>query len=412
VATVFPAAFSDDSGWSCGDFPCEDDISGWQERIQVPPGFDVSFMGSFPGQVQQIVTDAEGRIYATVLEDGTRFGAVYRLNPATRSEPVRLSDTLISPLGLAFRPGTDTLYVSARTELDSGGALYRVRSDGTTEAVLTGLPCCYDLIGPQPAGLTFGSDGWLYMGIGALTDHAESPQPETQAYAGIQNNEAAILRVNPQTGEYSVFAEGIRFPYDLAFDSNGQLYTADIGLVTGEGDRLLAVDSSQNYGWPYYRLRGCADCPPTRGRLDIAPDLLTLPDYTLPHGLTVYRGENFPQEMQDTLLVAFWNSTPWSQRIAWIDPSDSRLDSETYEPMPFVTGLVRPVDVTVTSDGAVLVADYVYGHIWRVRYTGDADTEPASSEFILPTASTGASPEPTLPTAAPAGFVTGTPINN
>ncbi len=401
VATVFPAAFSDDSGWSCGDFPCEDDIDNWLRRVQVPPGFDVTFVGSFPGQVQQIISGSDGRIYATVLENGTRSGAVYGMAPGTDSDPVRLSDTLISPLGLAFRPGTDTLYVTARTELESGGALYRVRSNGNTEPVLTDLPCCYDLIGSQPGGVTFGADGWLYLGVGALTDHAESPQPQSQPYASVRDNEAAVLRVNPLTGEYSVFAEGIRFPYDLAFDSRGQLYATDMGLVTGEGDRLLAVDSNQNYGWPYYRLRGCAECPPTRGQLDIAPDLLTLPNYTLPHGLTVYRGDNFPQNMQNTLFVAFWNDTPQAQRIVWIDPASSTLNSDSYAPQPFVTGLVRPVDVTVAPDGSLLVADYVYGHIWRVRYSGASDTGTVDSGFTLPTAA-----------ASDGAFVTSTPATD
>jgi hypothetical protein len=38
-----------------------------------------------------------------------------------------------------------------------------------------------------------------------------------------------------------------------------------------------------------------------------------------------------------------------------------------------VTGLIRPVDVTLDPEGALVVADFIYGHIWRVRYTGNVE---------------------------------------
>jgi len=399
AAAIPPAGFSPAQGWECGDFPCAEDIASWQERIRVPAGFALGFVGRFPGQVNQITYGTDGRLYATVLEDGTRSGAVYVM--AADGSSQRYSDTLISPIGLAFQPGTDTLYASARTTLEAGGALWRIRSDGTGEVVLDDLPCCFQEIGNQPNGLVFAPDGLLYMGIGSLTDHAESPSPQTQAYAEIRPDEAAVLQINPHTGEVTPFAQGIRNPYDLAFDSRGRLYVTDIGLVTGEGDRLLRVEEGLNYGWPYYRLRGCSSCPPTRGTLDVAPDLLRFPNYTLPHGLTVYRGAQFPQTMQDTLFVALWNGTDWAQRVVWIDPTDD-LEAEDYQPQPFVTGLLRPTDVVVAPDGSLVVADFLYGHIWRISYTGEAGPESPESEangFVLPT-------------QAPGGFVTSTPEDN
>ncbi len=390
-----PAGFSAAEGWECGDFPCADDIASWQERIRVPDGFALEFVGRFPGQVNQITYGTDGRIYATVLEDGTTSGAVYVMNADGSTE--RYSDTLLSPIGLAFQPGTDVLYVTARTSLEEGGALWLIRTDGTQEMIFDDLPCCFQEIGSQPNGIVFGPDGLLYMGIGATTDHAESPNPQIQAYADIRPDEAAVLQINPHTGDITPFAQGIHNPYDLAFDSRGTLYATDIGLVTGEGDRLLQVEEGQNYGWPYYRLRGCASCPATRGTLDVAPDLLTFPPYTLPHGLTVYQGSQFPQNMQDTLFVALWNGIEGGQRIVWIDPQNDDLQAEDYTPQPFVTGLVRPTDVLVAPDGSLIVADFIYGQVWRVRYTGtSAADESTTNGFVLPTQS-------------PGGFATSTP---
>ena len=396
---ISAAELSMNTDWSCGDFPCEDDIEGFLERIHVPEGFELSHVGRFDGQVMQFTSGSDGRLYATVLENGSRFGAVHVMEADGSTR--RYSETIISPVGLAFQPGTDTLYVGARTTLEEGGALYRIESDGTAEIVIDDLPCCYQIIGNQPNGLVFGADGLLYMGIGAITDHAESPNPRSQPFADILPDEAAILRINPHTGDVKVYAQGIRNPYDLDFDSRGQLYATDLGLVTGEGDRLLRVNEGEHYRWPYYRLRGCSNCPTTPAQLEVSPDFFTFPNYSLPHGLVVYKGTQFPENMQNTLFVALWNGTDWAQRIVWIDPTDPKLNTEDYQAQAFVTGLIRPIDIIVASDGSLLIADFTYGHIWRVSYVD-------SEGFAVPTQNSGFA-SPISQTAV--GFVTSTPDN-
>ncbi len=363
------AVLSPAEGWSCEDFPCEDDIAGFLRRIQVPPGFALAYVGRFPGQPVQVVYGPDGRLYATVLENGTRNGAVYALNPDGSTQ--RYSGDFISPAGLAFQPGTDVLYVSARVTTMQGGSLWRVRpGGGTPDAVITDLPCCWSLIDNQPNGMVFGPDGYLYMGVGALTDHAESPDPAHQPFADILPYEAAVLRIQPHTGAIEVYASGIRNPVDVAFAAGGRLFSTDNGIVAGEGDRLLAIEPGEHYGWPYWRTRGCEDCPFTRPLLDIQPDFVTFIANSSPRGLVAYTGSQFPANFWDTLFVVLWNGTPDAQRVVWIDPRDTRLGSESYTPPPFVTGLIRPADVALAPDGALVIADSVYGHVWRVAYAG------------------------------------------
>jgi glucose/arabinose dehydrogenase len=366
--TVAPAPFSGGIGWSCDDFPCEDDIAGFLKRIRVPDGFTLEHVGQFPGQPMQITYGPDGRLYATVLENGTRSGAVYAMD--TSGTAVRYTGTLTSPFGLAFQPGTDVLYVTARMTISSGGSLWRVLPGGETIPVLDDLPCCFSLIDNQPNGIVFGPDGYLYLGIGALTDHGESQRPQNQPYASILPTEAAILRIQPHTGAVETYASGIRNPVDLAFDPRGQLYATDTGLLTGPGDRLLQVLRGGNYGWPYYRSRGCDFCPPTPAGLAAPPDWVSFPDFSLPRGLTAYDGSQFPANLFGSLFVALWNGTRDAQRIVRIDPTDPRIGTPEYVPEPFVTGLIRPVDVAVAPDGSLVVADFIYGHIWRVRYLG------------------------------------------
>ncbi|MBL8131478.1 MAG: PQQ-dependent sugar dehydrogenase [Anaerolineae bacterium] len=360
-----PAAVSEAVGWSCGDFPCEDDLEGWLRRIRAPQGFIVEPAERFPGQVQQIAYGRDGALYATVLEDGTRRGAVYRLDAA--GTLLRYSGSLFSPLGLAFQPETDLLYVSARAAPEQSGGIWRIPAGGGEgEPVVVDLPCCFTLIDNQPNGMIFGRDGALYVGVGAVSDTSENPPRSNPAYRALDPHEASVLRVHPYTGEISVYAAGIRNPFDLAVDSIGQLYATDNGILAGPGDRLLRLEAGGHYGFPYWRERGCETCEIKPASVPVLPDLLRFPDFTLPRGVAVYTGTQFPLNYFDNLFVALWNNIEGGQRIVRIDPR--RLSEADYVPEAFLTGLIRPVDVVVAPDGSLMVADYVYGWVWRVRY--------------------------------------------
>ncbi len=368
-----PAALAPTAGWSCGDFPCADDVDSFMQRIHVPEAFALEHVGRFPGQPMQITYGPDGRLYATVIENGaTRVGAVYVMAGDGSAE--RYSGSLLSPVGLAFQPGTDVLYVSGRMTPTAGGGIWRVPSGGGEPlTVIEDLPCCYSLIDNQPNGLIFGPDGYLYMGIGALTDHAEPPNPQRARMAEIDPLEAAVLRIQPHTGEVEAFASGLHNPYDLTFDSRGQFYATDQGLISGIGDRVVMVERGGHYGWPYWFARGCEECPFPQGRFNFLPDLLAFPDYSIPRGLVAYTGTQFPENYYDHLFVVLWNATENGQRVVRIDPANPPQPAEEAEfalAEPFMTGLIRPIDITLAPDGALVVADYIYGHVWRVSYGG------------------------------------------
>jgi hypothetical protein len=122
-------------------------------------------------------------------------------------------------------------------------------------------------------------------------------------------------------------------------------------------------------------------------RVDIQPDLLRLPDYTMPRGIVAYTGTQFPENVFDSVFVAFWNGTSNAQRIVRIVPAEIPTTEEAlalYEPEPFVTGLIRPIDVTLDPEGALVIADFIYGNIWRVRYVGPDFTIPMPERTYVP----------------------------
>ncbi len=364
AVTVGDAPLSSVTGWSCDDFPCADDLDGWLRRLQVPDGFRVEPIGRFPGQPIQITYGPDGRLYATVLENGTRSGAVYSMNADGSTE--RYAGDFVSPYGLAFQPGTDVLYVSARLTLEAGGGVWRVDPDGTITPVITDLPCCYQMIDNQPNGLTFGADGSLYLGVGALSDHGENRTRTADGLINMQPYEASVLRIQPHTGEYTVYAQGLRNPVDVAVASAGTLYTADSGLITGGGNRVLRLAEGAHFGFPYWLDYGCAECWIKPAIVATLPDLVRLPPMSLPRGVAVNLGNAYPVNLFDHLFVALWNGIDGGQRVVRIDPRDT----PDYVPSAFVTGLIRPTDVTFDPAGNLVVVDYVYGRVWRIVYAG------------------------------------------
>ncbi|MEO0562351.1 MAG: hypothetical protein AAF125_09555 [Chloroflexota bacterium] len=363
------------AGWSCGEAPCPEDIEGWTRYVRAPSGFSATHVGRVPGAPQQIVGGPDGAVYATIHRDGNPLdGAVVRLDGMT-GEVTVYTDGLLSPVGLAFQPGTQVLYVSARASTDGPGAVYRLDGPGAAPVpVVTGLPCCWRAVDNQVNGMTFGPDGLLYLGVSALSDRSETTEG-ANPFGDVGEFEAAVLRVGPHNGGYEVYARGIRHPFDVSFDSTGVAYTVDSGVVTGPGDRLLRLTREGHYRWPYWRELGCADCPPTRRDITYTDALLPLANYTLPRGVLAYTGGQFPANIFDKVFVAQWhpNEAGDTPAVRLIDPTmipTEPTELAAYVPPAFFVGPLRPIDVAQDADGALLVADAATGHIWRVAYTG------------------------------------------
>ncbi|GAB4574650.1 MAG: hypothetical protein Kow0077_22280 [Anaerolineae bacterium] len=365
LATV-EAPLMPTAGWSCEDFPCEDDIEGFLGRIGVPQGFAVSHVGQLPGQPVSITFGPDGRLYAAVITDGAQAGAIVAMDPATGQSDTVL-DGLISPGGLAFRPGTDILYYTGRTASMSGGAIWSLQPGDPPRLLRDDLPCCFTIINGQPNGLIFGPDGSLLVATGALTDHTEAAPNLPELYATPTRWEGAVLRLPPDGSSVEVLGRGFRDPIDLAFTADGRLFVTDTGLIIGVGDRLMRLVEGAHHGWPYWRERGCLECPVIPPDLTPVPDYVTLPGDSSPRGIVAYHGTQFPAEYYDNLFVALWNGVPGAQRIIRV----RNLPNDQARISAFVTGLIRPADVAVAPDGTLVVADYIYGHVWRVRYTGE-----------------------------------------
>lgn len=195
---------------------------------------------------------------------------------------------------------------------------------------------------------------------------------------------AAILEINIETGEYRIFASGLRNPNGLAWESQSNtLFTVvnerdEIGsdLVP---DYLTSVQDGGFYGWPYsyYGQNVDARVKPQKPELvgkAIAPDYALGP-HTASLGLASSKGTSLPAIFANGMFIGqhgSWNRKPLSgYKVIFVPFTNGK---PLGEPVDVLTGFIskdgdafgRPVGVALDKTGALLVADDVGNTIWRV----------------------------------------------
>ena len=271
-----------------------------------------------------------------------------------------------------------------------GGGLYRL-SDDDRNGVIDHI----DLVMPFPSGmqehgphaLQLGPDGMIYLLLGNLTQlkadfSPKSPYrhiyegdlvtPRYEDPRGHANSGKApggvVLRIDPAGGQIERFAGGLRNPYDITFNAEGDLFTWDADMEWDQGSTWYRPTRGNHlipgaeFGWR----SGWAKWP------DYFVD--SLPAFAetgngSPTGMTVYDHFMFPVRYHGSLFVGDWAQG----RIL-----DVRLKrqgaSYTSEVHVFLEG--NPLNVTdmeVGPDGMLYFCTGgrgTDGGVYRVGWTG------------------------------------------
>ncbi|MDW5290864.1 sorbosone dehydrogenase family protein [Formosa sp. PL04] len=222
----------------------------------------------------------------------------------------------------------------------------------------------------------------IYISVGSASNVGEYGMDE-------EIRRANILEVDLNGENEEIYASGLRNPVGMDWNpANGELWTA-VNERDEIGDNLVpdyvtSVKEGGFYGWPY-AYYGAIEDPRLEGK---APDLVAktiVPDVSVgPHtaslGLTFYNMDSFPEKYKNGVFVGqhgSWNRSVLSgYRVVFIPFENGK---PTSEPEDFLTGFIadksetdvygRPVCVTVTPTGDLLVNDDSGNTIWKVSYT-------------------------------------------
>jgi glucose/arabinose dehydrogenase len=282
---------------------------------------------------------------------------------------------LHSPFGMVL-VGND-FYVA-----DSDAIVKFPYHDGDTKITAPGVK-----LADLPAGrinhhwtkdLTASPDGTkLYATVGSNSNVGENGI-EAEA------NRAAVLEVDRGSGQWRVFASGLRNPNGPSWQPQSGALWVTVNERDELGNNLVpdymtSVKDGGFYGWPYSYFGQHVDDRVAPQRPDlvakaIAPDY-ALGAHTASLGLTFNTGNLFPPDMAGGAFVGqhgSWNRKPRAGYKVIFVPFTGGMPSGP--PRDILTGFLtdsgeaqgRPVGVRIDKQGALLVADDVGNAVWRV----------------------------------------------
>ncbi len=371
-------------------------------------GFTLEVVTDEVPSARQIAEAADGTLFVGSSSRCNLFSNVYAVVPSDNGDPevVVVDRNLRCPSGTALFG--DDLYVAALNQVLRYPNILDTFRDNPEPVVIAD-----DLPADMAHGwkyLVFGPDDHLYVPVGAPCNDCERPDDERFS---------TILRMDPDTGDTTVYARGVRNSVGMAWHPvSSELWFADNGRDwLGDdlpADEINRVESSgKHYGFPYFHQDHRPNQPvdyrdPRLGGGKSADDYLRSEHLIQAHsaalGITFYNGDQFPSHYCGAMFIAehgSWNRYDAGKvgyRVSVLRFRNTDSPSGThavYE--PFVAWLVqhtderetgRPNDVVVARDGSLLVADDHRGRIYRVRYSpaiGDTLTTGCADAAHIPT---------------------------
>ena len=303
--------------------------------VRVPAGYRAEVYATGLVRPTAMAWGPGGLLYAT--EEGGQVVAVR----AGSGTPRRVAGGFRTPLGLTWIGRT--LFVSSQGKLER--MQVGPRAVWGRRAIVSGLPYGRH----QQDNVVVARDGRLWFGSGSTCD----------ACVERDRRSAAVLSVRPDGRGLRVEARGLRNPFGLyPARDGGVLVTVNgqDGLGDGEpAEMLVHARRGRFFGWPrcypsFAKRRLVGDC---RG---VTRPLAYLEPHSSANGLVQGAFGT------DDVFVALWGQYLSSDHGRYV----ARVSLRTGSTTRFVRGLPHPLAVVADRSGALLVADWERGAIYRI----------------------------------------------
>ena len=323
--------------------------------VTLPPGFSfIEYAEIF--RPTAFAFDELGRLFVASF-DGTIHVLLDNDGDGRSDLDALYFSGLATPLGLAFRPGTNDLYVSLQ-----GGIFILRDTDGdnavdSVRSLVENLPYGRH----QNNNLVFGPDGYIYVGVGSTCDACEEEDGRS----------ATILRIDPDTGAGFAYATGLRNPFGLAFDPvSNALFATDNGRddlgPEAPKEEFNHIVANQDYGFPYcWDEMNAGDCENSKTAIGF------FEAHSSANTIVFYAEESFPPSFRGDAYVTIFGS--WLvqglrtgiARVS-LEPAGDTFTTEIEWFASWEGGM--PLGMIVGPDGAIYVGDYINDRVYRISY--------------------------------------------
>ena len=224
------------------------------------------------------------------------------------------------------------IYVSYAAEAERGSTTKvvraRLQNDYLEEVavILVAQPYSRDLF-HYGGGMTFGSDGKLYVTVGERY-YSEIDQPDLPVAQDIQDRRGKIYRLNPNgsipvdnpemglEAVPGIYAMGIRAAQGITLHpETGDIWFSEHGSF--QGDEINLLEAGANYGWPIkttgnYRNK---DFKPPVIDATFTASAWSWEETVAPTGLCFYTGEEFPAWKGKLLVPGLSKGNLWLMKV-------------------------------------------------------------------------------------------------